>query len=94
MAQACGAYAGLKALERGEPVRVGFLLGTRRYEVRVPWLRLGDSMIVSVSEIYRDTQMGAFECRIERQGELVATAQLSVYQPEDVQSPQGEPQLE
>jgi predicted hotdog family 3-hydroxylacyl-ACP dehydratase len=94
MAQACGAYAGLKALERGEPVRVGFLLGTRRYEVRVPWLRLGDSMIVSVSEIYRDTQMGAFKCRIERQGELVATAQLSVYQPEDVQSPQGEPQLE
>jgi hypothetical protein len=46
-------------------------------------------MIVSVSEIYRDTQMGAFECRIERQGELIATAQLSVYQPEDVQSPQG-----
>jgi predicted hotdog family 3-hydroxylacyl-ACP dehydratase len=94
MAQACGAYAGSKALERGEPVRVGFLLGTRRYEVCVPWFRLGDSMIVSVTEIYRDAQMGAFDCRIERHGELVATAQLSVYQPEDLQSSQGEPHLE
>jgi predicted hotdog family 3-hydroxylacyl-ACP dehydratase len=83
MAQACGAYAGLKALERGEPVRIGLLLGTRGYEARVRWFHVADYLVVSVSETYRDGHMGAFDCRIDRQRELVATAQLNVYQPDD-----------
>lgn len=84
MAQTCGAYAGLKALEHGEPVRVGFLMAARRYEARQPWFRKGECLVISASEIYRDKQTGAFDCRIERRNQLVATAQLSVYQPEDV----------
>ena len=36
MAQAIGAYAGYRARLRGEPVKIGFLLGTRRYESRAP----------------------------------------------------------
>jgi predicted hotdog family 3-hydroxylacyl-ACP dehydratase len=90
MAQACGAYAGSKALEQGAPVQIGLLLGTRRYQARVPWFRLGDRLIVSVSEIYS----GAFDCRIEREAELLATAQLSVYQPEHSEPLQGGPHLE
>ena len=94
MAQACGAYAGVKALEFGEPVRIGYLLGTRLYEARIPWFRIGDRLIVSASEIYRDKHMGAFDCRIERQDEVVATAQLSVYQPAGSEPlPQGGPHL-
>jgi predicted hotdog family 3-hydroxylacyl-ACP dehydratase len=94
MAQACGAYAGSKALEQGAPVQIGLLLGTRRYQARVPRFRLGDRLIVSVSEIYSDKNMGAFDCRIEREAELLATAQLSVYQPEHSEPLQGGPHLE
>ena len=41
MAQAIGAYAGYTARLRGEPVRIGYLLGTRRYECKPAKLRLG-----------------------------------------------------
>jgi ApeP dehydratase len=35
MAQACGAFAGVHALDSGQPVRIGLLLGTRNYRVLV-----------------------------------------------------------
>ena len=82
MAQACGAYAGAVARESGEPVRIGFLLGTRQYRAHVPWFRLGDRLTVSATLLYQDEQMGAFDCRIEVRGRLAAEAQLNVYQPD------------
>src|SRR2546426_3960121 len=36
MAQAIAAYAGYGARLRGAPVKIGFLLGSRRYECRRP----------------------------------------------------------
>jgi predicted hotdog family 3-hydroxylacyl-ACP dehydratase len=81
MAQACGAYAGTHALRAGEAVRIGFLLGTRRYTAHVPWFRRGERLAVSAAMVYRDEEMGVFACRIEIDGLLAAEAQLSVYQP-------------
>ena len=83
MAQVCGAYAGANALAAGDPVKLGFLLGTRRYQAYDDWLRLGDRLEVRASLTFRDEEMGVFDCRIERRGELVAEAQLSVFQPKD-----------
>lgn len=83
MAQACGAYAGLEAKAAGQPVRLGFLLGTRRYVSSTPWFRPGDRLIVKVAEVLREGVMGVFDCRIERDGDEIATARLNVYQPED-----------
>lgn len=82
MAQACGAYAGTLALNGGKPVCIGFLLGTRRYAAHAPWFRRGQRLSVAVRVLYSDEQMGAFDCRIEIDGALVAEAQLNVYQPE------------
>jgi predicted hotdog family 3-hydroxylacyl-ACP dehydratase len=82
MAQACGAFAGIMARERGETVRIGFALGTRQYRAHLPFFRRGDRLEVRVSLLYRDEQMGAFSCRIEVAGALAAEAQLSVYQPD------------
>ena len=36
MAQTIGAYAGYTAWLRGEPIKIGYLLGTRCYECRRP----------------------------------------------------------
>ncbi|HEX7969800.1 MAG TPA: hypothetical protein VF502_16370 [Stellaceae bacterium] len=82
MAQACGAFAGALARDRGGAVRIGFVLGTRRYRAHAPCFRRGERLIVSVSVLYQDEQMGAFDCRIEVDGKLAAEAQLNVYQPD------------
>jgi len=81
MAQTCGAHAGAIARDQGQPVRIGLLLGTRQYRAHVPGFRLGDRLTVTVRVLYTDEQMGAFDCRIERDGELAAEARLNVYQP-------------
>jgi predicted hotdog family 3-hydroxylacyl-ACP dehydratase len=83
MAQACGAFAGAEALRNGQAVRIGFLLGTRRYIMPVPWFRLGDRLSVSVSLGYRDQSMATFDGRIDVAGKLAAEGRLTVYQPLD-----------
>src|SRR3954469_5254542 len=87
MAQACGAYAGAEALEAGQAVRVGFLLGTRHYALHAPWFRRGDVLLVSADEVYRDDEMGVFGCRIVIDGRVAAEAQLNVYQPAQAFAP-------
>lgn len=82
MAQACGAFAGLQAHCTGLPVRRGFLLGTRRYQAFIPWFRVGWRLTVTVVAVSREGQMGVFDCRIRHDGTEVATAQVSVYQPD------------
>ena len=82
MAQACGAYAGAMALDAGESVKIGFLLGTRQCRLLVPWYRVGDRLLVSVSIVFHDGQMAAFDCKIEIDDKLAADARLTVYQPD------------
>ena len=81
MAQACGAFAGAEARAAGEAVRIGYLLGTRRFTSVVDRFAEGDRLIVTAALSYRDEAMGVFDCRIERLGEKIATAQLTVFQP-------------
>jgi len=82
MAQACGAYVGARALDAGEPVKIGFLLGTRLCRLLVPWYRVGDRLLVSVSIVFYDGQMAAFDCKIEIDDKLASDARLTVYQPD------------
>lgn len=81
MAQACGAFVGVQAREAGEPVRIGFLLGSRHYRLYRGRFAVGDRLLVSVSPVFRDEAMATFEGRIEIGAELAAEAQLTVYQP-------------
>ena len=83
MAQACGAYAGVMALDAGAPVKIGLLLGTRMCRVFVPWFRIGNRLSVSASIVFHDDQIAAFDCKIEIGDRLVADAQLKVYQPQN-----------
>src|SRR5258707_6077248 len=65
MAQTCGAFAGAQAVDAGREVRIGFLLGTRRYVAHRPWYRLGERLTVTASLVYADDSMANFEVRIE-----------------------------
>ncbi|WP_448207152.1 ApeP family dehydratase [Azospirillum sp. sgz302134] len=83
MAQACGAFVGAEALESGAPVRLGLLLGTRDFTAALSWFPEGLRVAVSASLVYRDGEMGVFDCAAEADGRTLAKAQLTVYQPAD-----------
>jgi predicted hotdog family 3-hydroxylacyl-ACP dehydratase len=85
MAQAIGAWAGYTAQLRGEPVKLGFLLGTRRYECRRPIFLLGSVLRVHVQRLFQNENgLGSFECSIDNEEGRVATATVTVFQPTNV----------
>ena len=84
MAQTCGLWAGGVAKRQGGAVRLGFLLGSRRYKAARPFFSFGERLEVSARLVFLDQGMGVFDCRIaDGAGEVVAEAQLSVYQPDE-----------
>jgi predicted hotdog family 3-hydroxylacyl-ACP dehydratase len=84
MAQAVAAFAGVRAKAAGEAVRVGFLLGARRYTCHRSHFPLGERLIVRVHREIESVGMGVFQCIIRDQaGETLAEAAINVYQPDD-----------
>ncbi|WP_144635350.1 hotdog family protein [Bordetella genomosp. 13] len=84
MAQAVAAWAGWRARQDGQPVQLGFLLGTRRYECHVPRFAAGSALAVTATRSLEDAiGMGVFECSIHQGGQLLALARLNVYRPPD-----------
>lgn len=84
MAQAIAAYAGYGARLRGAPVKIGFLLGSRRYECRRPIFPVGSVLRVSVRVLHNANGLASFECRINDATEQLASANVTVFQPPDI----------
>lgn len=80
MAQAIAAYAGIQAKQAGEPIKIGFLLGTRRYTSNVGSFAVGTVLTVQVTKIIQDDKLGVFDCKIHAT-DIEITASLTVYQP-------------
>ncbi len=80
IAQTVAAHAGLRALREGEPVRVGFLLGTRRYRCAETWFRLGANLTIVVSTVLEMADLSKFRGVISDQlrGEIADCA-VTVY---------------
>jgi len=85
MAQSVAALIGLKARAAGGPVKIGLLLGTRRYQAHVPAFVPGMQLRVSATELFHaDNGVGAFEARVYEGERLLAEASLTAFQPDDV----------
>jgi predicted hotdog family 3-hydroxylacyl-ACP dehydratase len=93
MAQAIAAHAGYIAHLRGDSVKIGFLLGARRYECSRTSFALGNVLHVHVKRMLQsENGLGAFECRIDVVDSVsevasqvtAATATITVFQPENV----------
>ena len=85
MAQAIGAWAGYTAQLRGESVKLGFVLGTRRYDCSRPIFVLGSLLRVHVLRVFQDENgLGSFECSIDNEEGRVATAIITVFQPPNI----------
>jgi predicted hotdog family 3-hydroxylacyl-ACP dehydratase len=96
MAQTVAAWAGLRRLERGEQIQLGFLLGTRKYECDVPFFPVGARLVMSVrQELVSEQGLAVFVCSIEllpaggsawnEPGRVIARASVNAFQPPNVQ---------
>jgi len=88
MAQAVAAHAGWKARIDGEPVKVGFLLGTPKLEIHRPFFPLGHRIQVSIERDWGDDELMRFACKISDAdtGEVYQEAGLNVFQPKDLEA--------
>ena len=95
MAQAVGAYAGIQARKNAWPVRLGFLLGTRKLEIFAQSVPVGTHLLATAHMSIQDAGgMGVFDCELrwtdapETSSEtlpsdgILARASLNVYSPE------------
>ena len=86
MAQTIGAYAGLQERLKGHEPRVGFLLGTRRYSIPVPYFAPGERIQLKViKNMQAENGLCAFDCELTGNG-YTATASLNIYQPDDAET--------
>lgn len=95
MAQTIAAYAGRISRENNEPVKIGFLVGSRKYSSTLTEFPIGMKLQVTAEKVIQgDNGLSVFQCTIETVGvgdlvdgeepnEQIATASLNVFQPDD-----------
>jgi predicted hotdog family 3-hydroxylacyl-ACP dehydratase len=86
MAQTIAAYAGLMAKQQGDAIKLGFLLGTRRYHSNVSAFTVGTVLTVRVEKIIQDEALSMFSCHLYGE-EINVQANLSTYQPPNGNQP-------
>ena len=83
IAQTVATHAGALALAKEDPVRVGFLLGTRHYHCTVPYFPLGARLTVRVHALYQASNLSKFRGTISQAGRSgereLASCAVSVY---------------
>jgi len=83
MAQAIAAYSGLAERLQGGKPKIGFLLGTRKYECTAERFSIGQKLRVRVQpELLGTNDLNVFNCELEGDG-VSAQAVVNVFQPDD-----------
>ena len=89
MAQAIAALAGAKAKLNNEPVKLGFLLGTRKFLSHQPVLTPDNTYLIEVKELFMDESgLGAFQCvlkdpALKNDDTIICEAKLNVFETND-----------
>lgn len=84
MAQTIAAHVSLAKRRQGLAPKLGVLLGTRAYRAETAVFAAGQPLRVRVNCLLSDaTGLGAYECAIEGEQGVLATAVLKVFEPED-----------
>jgi predicted hotdog family 3-hydroxylacyl-ACP dehydratase len=79
MAQAVAACLGYEALVSGGGVRVGMIIGCKRFEAHADVLRVHDQFSIDVQCVQGNDTLSHFECRLQRSSERFADAVLTLY---------------
>lgn len=82
MAQTMALLVGIVRRRENLPPKLGFVLGSRRLTVRIPYFKEGERYRVRAECTYQDEEFGSFDCRItDRAGECVAEGTVTAFQP-------------
>jgi len=86
MAQTIGVLSGWRSLAKQLPVKIGFLVGTRRYQSHVPHFRAGDVLrITADEEASAENGVSIMRCALhDLAGTLLAEATLTAFHPNDL----------
>lgn len=86
MSQSIAAFAGIKAICRGAPIRIGFLLGTSLYHTKVDVFHRGATLTIKVVDVFGDNDnFGLFDCQILSQGSILVEAEIKAIQPDNIE---------
>ncbi len=84
MAQSVAALAGIRAKHNGSEVKIGLLLGTRKFDSDVETIAVGVALQIHVVELFvEENGLAVFKCTATAPGVLV-TCNLNVYHPDDI----------
>ncbi len=81
MAQSIAAYSGIKALQAGGVVKIGYLASARNMTLETPGFKIGEKLEIVAKLVYDEAPMAVFDCQINTNDNMVAAARLNVYQP-------------
>jgi len=87
MAQAAAALAGMFDRLAGHDPLPGFLLGTRKLDLRVAAFAEGTVYRIQAERAFSDGEAASFACEMtDTEGRVVASATLNAYRPENTAS--------
>lgn len=87
MAQAISVFSGVEQLQRNDQVKIGLLIGTRRYESEVPVFTIGTRLKIIARLTYReDDGISMFACEIHDDQRALARGDIKAYRPEDIRA--------
>ncbi|MGH1471681.1 MAG: hypothetical protein ACRBCS_10840 [Cellvibrionaceae bacterium] len=86
MAQSIAAFAGVQERLKGGEAKVGFLVGTRKYNTSVSHFVNHSTLIIDVArEFQADNGLGVFNCSISSNLDELVNCVLNVFQPDSVE---------
>lgn len=86
MAQGIAAWAGCMAVQAGEPVRLGYLLGSRKLHIHRQTIPIGSRLQISIRLSIQDSAgFGVFDCQLIDLAEhkLLLEGALNVFSPKE-----------
>ena len=87
MAQCIAAQAGANELASGRELKLGFLLGTRRYKPMTTYFKRGITLKVTATRLMEDAAgSSVFDCEIadyNQENTILVQSKVNVFQPED-----------
>lgn len=87
MAQCIAAKAGANELASGGEIKLGFLLGTRKYKPTVAYFPCGETLLISTERVIEDAAgLSVYSCTIvakNQEDTILAQAKINVFQPEN-----------
>ncbi|PCJ59689.1 MAG: 3-hydroxyacyl-ACP dehydratase [Planctomycetota bacterium] len=88
MAQTVAAFIGYQAKNKAEAIKIGFLLGTRKFLAHKTSFKKNSSYRIEANHLFDDQGLGSFDCKIVdiNNNTIFCEAKINAYQPDDIKS--------